>query len=156
MNYSIRQGHENEDDQFADCFRRMWLDIGKTDEMLVPDWHSVTMAFMQSARAHHRFVWYAAENDDGIIGVAGGHLHYPYPQVFLEKHRAFGLVWGVYVVAEQRGMGIAKALTQQLVEYFKTLGCNRVRLHAAPLGRPVYESLGFKATSEMELFLNDY
>jgi GNAT superfamily N-acetyltransferase len=99
--------------------------------------------------------WFAAENTAGIIGVAAGHLHYPYPEVFLEKSRSFGLVWGVYVIPEWRNKGIAKALTQQVVAYFRSIGCDRARLHAAPLGRPVYESLGFKPTSEMELIFND-
>jgi GNAT superfamily N-acetyltransferase len=155
MNYSIREGRCDEDDTFADFFHRMWMDIGKTDDMLVPDWHAVTTSFMHSVRTQDRFKWFAAENAERIIAVAGGHLHYPYPEVFLKKGRAFGLVWGVYVIPEFRNQGIAKALTQQVVEYFKTIGCERVRLHAAPLGKPVYENLGFKPTNEMELILND-
>jgi GNAT superfamily N-acetyltransferase len=52
-----------------------------------------------------------------------------------------------------RGKGIAKNLTLVAIAHLKSLGCTRAILHASPLGKPVYDSLGFSASNEMRLDL---
>src|SRR5947209_4090213 len=58
----------------------------------------------------------------------------------------FGPVaWVAMVLVEEslRGRGIGKALMHRALEFLDTHGVRTVRLDATPLGRPLYERLGF-------------
>jgi GNAT superfamily N-acetyltransferase len=60
-----------------------------------------------------------------------------------------GLVLNVYVEPEHRRRGIARRLMEILIDWAPGAGIVRLVLHAAPDGRPLYESLGFRASNEM-------
>jgi GNAT superfamily N-acetyltransferase len=55
----------------------------------------------------------------------------------------------VLVDAEVRGRGVGTALMQHSLAYLEKQGVRSVRLDATPLGRPVYEKLGFVAQFEL-------
>jgi GNAT superfamily N-acetyltransferase len=59
------------------------------------------------------------------------------------------LVVNVFTEPEYRRMGLARRLMEALMEWASTAGVDALILHAAPNGRPLYESLGFKQTNEM-------
>lgn len=62
------------------------------------------------------------------------------------RHRAF--IWGVFVYADCRGMGIGKALMQELLARAAQLeGLDKIVLsvnHSSIAAKRLYESLGFK------------
>lgn len=95
--------------------------------------------------------YFVAIGGKRIIGTAGAMvLDYP---AFVSRLR-FGYVFGVRVDPAFRSTGIATSLTRETIAYLKEKNCRRVRLHASPAGRPVYERLGFVATNEMALSLD--
>lgn len=53
----------------------------------------------------------------------------------------------VYTRKEYRGQGIAKKMVKMLIDEAKEKGCSEISLDATDMGRPVYESLGFSASS---------
>jgi GNAT superfamily N-acetyltransferase len=55
--------------------------------------------------------------------------------------------WIAMVLVEQslRGRGIGSVLMRHAIAYLEGRGVERIRLDATPLGRPVYEKLGFVA-----------
>jgi GNAT superfamily N-acetyltransferase len=59
--------------------------------------------------------------------------------------------WLAMVLVEEsvRSRGIGTRLVQHAVEYFDRAGVRTMRLDATPLGRPVYEKLGFLAEYEL-------
>jgi GNAT superfamily N-acetyltransferase len=59
-----------------------------------------------------------------------------------------GWIGAVGVVPEARNQGIGAALTEAAVEWLRQAGADPVLLQATPLGRPVYERLGFIAEGE--------
>jgi GNAT superfamily N-acetyltransferase len=64
----------------------------------------------------------------------------------------FGSVaWIAMVLVDEavRGRGIGKALVEQAVSFVEQQGATSVRLDATPLGRPVYEKLGFVPQYEL-------
>jgi len=61
-------------------------------------------------------------------------------------------VLGMYVLPELRRRGVARALMTRAVECAADSGAPLITLHASDYGRPLYESLGFTASSEMRLF----
>jgi GNAT superfamily N-acetyltransferase len=71
----------------------------------------------------------------------------------MPQYRKYGYIWGVYVEPAYRKQGIAKQLTSATVNYLKAVGCTRAVLNASPLGKPVYESLGFSNSNAMQLDL---
>ena len=49
----------------------------------------------------------------------------------------------VLVDQDRRGRGFGTALMRHVVQHLDELGVKSIRLDATPLGRPVYEKLGF-------------
>jgi GNAT superfamily N-acetyltransferase len=62
------------------------------------------------------------------------------------------LVINVFTEPGFRRRGIARRLMTNLIEWAAAESIESIVLHAAAEGRPLYESLGFSATSEMRLF----
>ena len=61
----------------------------------------------------------------------------------------------VYTKSEYRRRGISKSMIKMLIEEAKEKGVTEISLDATQMGRPLYESLGFKASCTgmvMELF----
>jgi predicted GNAT family acetyltransferase len=73
--------------------------------------------------------------------------------VLTPAHRTYGYIWGVYVEEGWRCRGIARRLTEAVIEHLKGIGCTRVLLHSSPHGRTVYDKMGFAPTNEMGLAL---
>ncbi len=53
------------------------------------------------------------------------------------------------VQADLRGRGIGRSLMTHALAFLETQGARSIRLDATPLGRPLYESLGFVADNEL-------
>jgi GNAT superfamily N-acetyltransferase len=56
-----------------------------------------------------------------------------------------GYVLNIYVLPEFRRRGIARSIMLRLISEARARGTIKLRLHASDFGRPLYESLGFKA-----------
>ena len=54
----------------------------------------------------------------------------------------------VYTRAEYRRQGIARKMVQMLIDNAKRKGVSEISLDATESGRPLYKSLGFKASEE--------
>lgn len=150
----IRRSVPGDDPILTDHFIRMWQDIGKPKEAFRPDPHAITQAFIDQARTDHAYQGFLADVDGVVVGSAGCQLFAGlYPNVLAQTERLYGYIWGVYVEASHRRLGIATRLTQATMAYLKDLGCTRVLLHASPDGRPVYAALGYAPSNEMFLEL---
>lgn len=58
----------------------------------------------------------------------------------------------VFTAPEHRKRGIASLITEQAIKWAKENGYDRMELHASPMGKKIYESMGFKATNEMRMW----
>ena len=95
--------------------------------------------------------WFAV---DGVSVVGGAGLwimDWPPHRLHLEPRR--GYILNVYVAPAYRRRGLARALTQQAIDWCRANGVRLVTLHASRVGRPVYEGMGFTPTNEMSLAL---
>jgi GNAT superfamily N-acetyltransferase len=64
---------------------------------------------------------------------------------------------GIYWVAtaeQQRGRGFGAVITRSAVDEAARRGCSMVGLQASPLGKPVYERMGFRVVAEYETYLS--
>lgn len=55
-----------------------------------------------------------------------------------------GEIYGAYTLPEYRGHGYATSCVSEMLQVADSLGLQLVQLEASPMGRPVYEALGFK------------
>lgn len=68
------------------------------------------------------------------------------------NHGVAGIYW-VGTGQEARGRGLGAVLTTAAVQAGFERGCDLVSLQASPLGRPIYERMGFEAIHDYELYL---
>ena len=69
--------------------------------------------------------------------------------------RQSAYVSNVWVEPAHRRKGIAAALTRMTIDWARSKGCEVVRLRSSQMGRPVYASLGFEPSDEMELRMEE-
>lgn len=139
------------DDVIAEHFYQLWLDNNVSEDVICDDWLEITLDFIQKARQEQKFQAFIAQVDNEIVGSASCQLFaglYPSP-FFKQDHRKYGYIWNIYVESEYRRRGIATELTNAAINHLKTLNCTKALLHASPLGKPVYENLGFVPSNEM-------
>jgi GNAT superfamily N-acetyltransferase len=113
-----------------------------------PNWRSMFLAVVEKRMAQGLQRYYVAEAAGEVIGVAGAQVG----EAFFGSVR--GYVEGVYVSAAFRRRGVASGLMRECIEWLRSMGCDCVRLQSTTEGLPLYESLGFVPTGEMELTLN--
>jgi ribosomal protein S18 acetylase RimI-like enzyme len=75
------------------------------------------------------------------------------PPNFTELHRNRGFVSSVYCRPAYRRRGITRRLMEMLIEHAHEQKLQRLVLWASDMGRPLYESLGFRDSRGMELNL---
>lgn len=61
-------------------------------------------------------------------------------------------IYGMSVLPEARGRGVASALTRRLVEHARSLGCSRVVLHSSEMAAGVYARAGFVARCTLDVY----
>ena len=112
-----------------------------------PRWHEWVVEDFQAAIGIGAQAWLVVE-DEGVIVACGA--------AFFRGGRAANaltgisaMLAGIYTVPTHRHRGLARTITERLLEICRTRGCKIVRLRASTAGRPLYESLGFVAGDEM-------
>lgn len=114
-----------------------------------PGWRSMFAEANERRIALGRLRYYFAEVDGEIVGAAGAQVY----ESFFGCIR--GYVDGVYVRPSNRRQGIGSELMRECIKWLRAEQCDFVRLQATALGQPLYDSLGFTPTGEMQLTLND-
>ncbi len=151
---TIRPGTLTEDKLIAQHFYQLWLDNQVPAEQIRPDWESVILEFLATAREHLGYQGFVALMDDQIVGSVGCQLFAGlYPLLLSQDQRHYGYIWGVYVEASYRCRGIGRQLTEVAVECLRSQHCTHAILHASTWGKPVYEQIGFTPSNEMRLEL---
>ncbi|MDE3838266.1 N-acetyltransferase [Bacillus methanolicus] len=63
-------------------------------------------------------------------------------------------IMNMYTKPDFRGQGIARSLLEECISYCKSLGVERIWLHASSDGYSLYKKMGFiEKNSEIELIL---
>ena len=98
--------------------------------------------------------WLAETGDGQVVG-GGGLIVHGWPAAARDQKprscRAY--ILNIYTEPEYRGRRIARRIMNAIVDWCRAEGFETVSLHASPMGRPLYESMGFEPTNEMRLNL---
>lgn len=150
----IHQATPEIDNIIANHFYQLWLDNNVSADLIREDWLDITLKFIQQARQELQFQAFIAQFEGNIVGSVSCQLFAGlYPSPFKLEHHNYGYIWNVYVLPAYRRQGIATELTEKAIAHLKTLNCTKALLHASPLGKPVYENIGFVTGNEMMLNL---
>ena len=133
---------------------RMLIELGADDPERLAELARVSIEWSEPALADGRLAGWIAERDGTVIGGVSMTLATTQPQ-YRSLSGKVASVYGLYVLPVERGQGIAGRLVSAAVEHAREQGWDLVTLHAADLARPIYERLGFAATSEMRLMLTE-
>lgn len=87
--------------------------------------------------------WFVARDEQqGIVGVGG-----------VVVYDTFAYVGLIGVLPSWQRQGIGKLIMRHLLDWLAAQGCPVALLDASPMGRPMYEKLGFVAEDQSEVWL---
>lgn len=148
----IREARAGELEAVAGHYYGMRLEIGWNDAELEPDWKSRFVAAYERGALAGELRYFVAEADGKLIGSAVSLIKRSVSESYAHAPRT-GYIVNVYVDTPYRRRGAARALTIAGIEWLKMMDCSVVRLQASRAGRPLYASMGFTPSGEMELTL---
>jgi GNAT superfamily N-acetyltransferase len=152
MRYPIRELSPKDFDAITPLRHAMILEIEDEDlDATSPGWRERYVKFFRGHAREGRGAIWVVEQDGAIVGVAAGYMPRNHRSEIVGSEQLY--ICNVYVKPELRRRGIAKALTLHAVTWARDKQCHVVRLRTSNMGRPVYESVGFQPSNEMELFL---
>lgn len=108
--------------------------------------------WLRGALASGEYVGVLAEWEGTVVGGAGL-LVFPKMPTLADPATRKGHVLNVSVDPAHRRRGLAEALMGAMLEEVRARGLRQVTLNAAPMGRSLYERLGFVESTHPELRL---
>ena len=96
----------------------------------------------RAAFARHR--WLRATGEGSIQWLVGNHRDRPASIAAQMTWGGITAVFFVGTVPELRGRGFGRAMTWAAVDRGRQQGADSAWLHATPMGRPLYEAMGFR------------
>jgi len=132
--------------------REMFREMGGKYRESLEQYESASRKYFEAALQDGTYVAMMAELGSEIAG-GGGVLIAPWPGSPLNFEPKRAWILNIYVEPEHRRQGLAKALTQLLIDWCRGNDFGSVALHASEYGRGLYEKLGFVPTNEMRLIL---
>ena len=93
------------------------------------------------------------ENREGKIAASGGITVYEQPPRPQDETLRYVYVHSIYTEPEYRRLGLARKLLETIVDYCREQKFKTLTLHAVEASKSLYESFGFKPTTEMRMFL---
>jgi GNAT superfamily N-acetyltransferase len=130
----------------------MWRAIGTRSPRSIEDHGPVYRRWIRPLLASGRVEAVVAEVEGRPVGSGALWWMPDHPRPGLNTGVA-PYIMSMYTEPEFRGAGMATEIVRRLVVRARKGGALRVILHASDQGRPVYERLGFEATTEMRKWL---
>lgn len=134
----------------------MFNDMGQLAREHYKELAEASARYFEEAIPSGEYVaWVVTPIERPEVVVAGGGVQLrhilprPGPDGALQKPGPQGLVVNVYTEKEWRRNGLAALVMRTIIEWSKENSLGSLVLHASPMGRRLYERLGFHFTNEM-------
>ena len=151
--YSIRAATPRDLELVLHQRRRMFEDMGYTDRQALDTMLAAATPLIERGLADGTYRGWLAEATGGRVVAGGGVIILEFQPHPLDPRPQRAWVVNMFTEPEHRRQGLARRLMQTIVEWCRADGMSYLYLHASDEGRPLYESLGFKANNEMRLKL---
>ena len=140
-------------DILMDHRRKMWITLGSHSpeeiEDCVPVYREWLDLSMQTGKV---FCFKAVGDNRKIIGTVCVFFRDDIPGPG-HPSASIPFIFSLYVEDDFRNRGVGTDLTRKCVDLCMERGYTRITLHASDYGRPIYEKMGFRPTTEMRLSL---
>jgi GNAT superfamily N-acetyltransferase len=133
--------------------RLMFRDMGSGTDVELDAVVVAAESFFRNALPRGEYRGWLALTEDGRVAAGAGITIVPWPGAPCDPVARRGWIQNVYTEPEFRRHGLARRLMETVVDWCRTEGFYTVSLHASHEGRSLYESMGFRDTNEMRLFL---
>lgn len=127
----------------------MFLDLHAS---LEDGWEACWTVYFRQALADGRY-WAMLATVGGRPVACAGLMLLPMVPLPSDPSGRRAHVQGVYTLPEHRGRGLAEALTRAVLREAQRRGLRAANLNASPMGRGLYERLGFVEAQSPELRL---
>lgn len=136
--------------------RGMFTDMGVYDEFTEEQKLAIDEVFgkwvAERIPTEEYLGWMVEDARGQVVAGAGLWILTWLPNI-LDHSGQRGYILNVYVNREVRRRGLARRMLHAILDCCRERGIHMVRLHASKEGRPLYESLGFNESREMDLYL---
>ena len=132
--------------------RAMFFDMGYHEIGWLDEMAAAFLPWLRrKMEAGEYLAWFAVA--DGTVVAGAGLWLMDWPPHMVQGGSQRGNILNVYTEQAYRRRGLARRLMDVTLKWCRENGVLVVILHASAEGRPLYDSLGFKATNEMRLDL---
>jgi len=131
----------------------MFLDMGALPAAAAAPLRAASAAYFARAIATGDYLGWLAELDGAVVAGAGVQPRALLPRPDHIDGGVEAYVLNVYTEPAHRRRGLARGLMDVVLDWSRAQRHGRVTLHASDAGRPLYDTLGFAATTEMVLDL---
>ena len=134
--------------------RRMWIELRRYPERDLDRHDLVYARWVREGLATRTILAFVVEGPGRSVAGSGCLWLMPsQPRPGSLGRGRVPYILSMYTEPAHRRRGVATRLVREMVRWSRAHGYARVLLHASRFGRPVYERLGFEASSEMRLEL---
>lgn len=151
LQYSFRPAAPADAEIIAHHRAEMFLAMGTISQAEFAPLVQASIPWLQRLLAAQEYAGWFAISDGKIVAGGGIQVRELPPVPGCIGMGRWGYIMNIYTVSEHRGHGLARAIMKLILDWSETEKLDRVTLTAAPAARPLYESLGFTATRDMEL-----
>lgn len=152
MTFTLRQATAADAPAIARQRGQMFVDMGTLTPEDAAEQFALWTDWLRGALVSGEYVGVLAESGGEVVGGAGL-MFFPQIPTLRDPATHKAHVLNVSVDATHRRRGLAEALMRALLEEVRARDLRSVTLNAAPMGRPLYERLGFVESSSPELRL---
>src|SRR5215470_3897457 len=114
----------------------------------------IARPWLITALSNGNYQGWLAEDGQGQVVAGAGVVILSWPAGPRNPENRRALIVNVYTEPEFRGRGLARRLMTTVLDWLKEQGFHLAALHASEAGKHLYETLGFRATNEMQIRLD--
>jgi len=133
--------------------RAMFTDMGHTDTASLDAMGATFTPYVRRALAQSSYRGWLAVTSEGHVVAGGGLIVHEWPASPRSTDTQRAYILNMYTEPEYRRRGLARRIMNAILDFCRAAGFHSVSLHASEFGRPLYASLGFEPTNEMQLKL---
>jgi L-amino acid N-acyltransferase YncA len=132
----------------------MWVEVANVkDEKALDAMDEAYRKYIEKMMPSGMFKAWVIEAENGRVIAGGGLAVYEQPPRPQDDTLRYVYVHSIYTEPEYRRRGFARKILNQIVHYCRESGFKTLTLHAVEASRALYESFGFKPTTEMRMLL---
>lgn len=149
--YSIRCAEEQDAEAIAQHRACMFRDMGSISDAEANLLFQASVPWLQGLLAAGRYKGWLAMCGQEVVSGGGIHLLDLPPMPDCCQGGRGGHIVNIYTLPAHRRRGLARSLMSHILAWAEAQHLDRLTLTASAEGRPLYKSLGFIPTAEMQL-----